>query len=520
MAFQPDDPSALETAQLASYANRFTGKDTTTESFLGKLARAEAQGLWSYEKKLQRISLDTVPNAQSTYARLSDWATVLALPNGAGGTGPLVATPATGGVGTATGANGATVPNNAPIIAPDGSTVGVIVNGPYSVGAGLTVSVDFNFTTPGSAGNLSLPAVVTFISPPSGLQATIAVNQAPAGGTDQESATALLARIWSRLQDPPKGGTQHDWDTWSGDPVTAVNRVYGYARRSGTGTIDEVVTYAPNALGTGPSRRVTSTDLSTIGAFLDTVRPVAVEGRNILTPYMPTANALTIRTRIVAYPAGAFDWSSNALGLTVSAYSTGTGTGGGDQVTLSQDAGADLQAAIAAYVAGNAPAPRIQLVSSAANAPIVPLQVRAILYTQVAGPLAKLDLLAADVAQPGYVAPNTGDAVYAGGAAPTIIASAQLAYVNALGPSRISGFADPNDAWNDSVETEQLSRIALDAVDGSGNPLAKNTVKVAGVPQVLIAVGSNAATTNDYQTLDDGNNPPECANAVHVVVTD
>lgn len=515
MAFTPDTPATIEQAQLASYANRFAGRDTGSESFLGKLARAEAQGLWSFQTKLQRISLDSVPNAQTTYARLADWATAIGLPDGAGGYGPLKATAATGLVGTATGTNGSTIPQGTQLVAADGTTLFATTDNPATIPIAGFTSIHFNATTAGTAGNLQTPATLTFVSPPAGINALVTLTQGTSNGTDQESLAALFARIQARMQNPPKGGTQADWDFWAlaEAVLLTIARSYGYARRNGTGTVDEVVVYAPNALGTGASRQVSGGDLTTIATYIDTVRPVTVEGRRMLTPTL--VSGLTLRSRIVATAIGAFDWSSNTLGFTVNAYSVGTGTGGGDQVTLSADAPADLQAAIAA-----GSQPRVQIVSTHSGANIVTLQARAVAYTQVAGPKAKLDLLLADVQQQGWSTPNNGDAVYSGGPATAAIAAAQLAYVNGLGPSRASGFADPGDSWQDTVETAQLARIALETVDASGRAYAQNIVKIAGVPQVTIAIGAGSPSTNDYVTADNGSTPPEIAFATHVVVTD
>lgn len=508
-SFTPDDPATIEAAQLASYSTRFTGKDVGTESFLGKLARAESAGLWSFQKLLQRISLDNVPNSRMTRDRLEDWATTLGLSDGAGGYGPLAATAATGIQATATGTPGSSIPNHTALMAVDGVTE-LEVTPAATIGGGGTATVYVNAVTPGTAGNAAVGATLNFVSPPSGVGASVTVTVGATNGTDDESDADLLARIFDRLRNPPRGGSQADWDVWCALALTSLDRVYGYARRHGTGTVDEVVTYAVNAAGTGTSRQVVAGDLTIIEAYLDAVRPVAVEGRNVLTPYMPSGSELTIRTRIVPYTAGLFDWSSNTMGITVLGYSAGTGVGGRDQIYLSGAMPADFTAAV---TLGSLP--RIVVVSTGTGAPIVPLQIQAF--------KAVFDSVNTwvDFTTPtGWVVPNINDKAYSGGPAHPLIAAAQLAYVNSLGPSRSGGFADPNDHWNDLVEGEQLARIALETVDANGDALAKNIVKVAGVPQVTIAVGSGAPTTNDYQPADDYTHAPECAQAAYVVVTD
>jgi hypothetical protein len=509
MTFVPDTAAALEAAQLASYANRFPGKDVSTESFLGKLSRAEAQGLWTYEQRLLRISLDSVPNSQSTYARLSDWAAAIGLSDGAGGFGPLKATTATGLTGQANGTNGATIHTTDILTAPDGVTqfapTANVTLGFF--GATLTV----NAITAGTAGNLGAGSVLTFVSPPLGVAATVTVTQGATNGTDQESAQALLARIDARLQNPPKGGAQSDWNGWPQAAVTSALRTYGYAKRNGTGTVDEVMTYAG---ASGSARLVSAGDLAKIATYVDSVRPVTVAGRRLLAPTTP--HSLTLHTRIIATAAGAFDWSSAGLTLTVSAFSPGTGFGGSDQLTLNTDAPTSLQIAIAAYVAGTGPAPRIQIVATGGS--VIPVQVQAIRYAQVAGPAAKLDLVTTGVA--GWIAPTIGNGVFSGGPAVNAIASAQLAYVDGLGPSRVSGYADPNDAWQDTVEIAQLMGIATSTVDASGNKLAKNIVFSGTTPQVTIAIDAGAAATSDYATSDTISSAPEIAVCAHVVVTD
>lgn len=499
----------LRTAALAKLRILFPTRSTHSEALLGKIADALAGLIWSLHDRVQRADWDATPQSKSTYDALALWAYNYGISDGtATGFGPLGATEALGLTVLVSGTPATVVWNGAgdapTLVAADGETL-FEMTAAATIGVGGTVSITVNATTAGTAGNLAVDDALTFTSTIPGVTSTAVVTaEATTEGVDKETKEALLDRLLNRLQFPPKGGTQNDWDVWctQAETLARIGTVYGYARRYGTGTVDEVVTYS----GSGTGRQVTAGDITIIEDFLDTVRPVTVEGRRVLTPYMPGSYGLSLRTRITAYPDADFDWSSNTLGLTVAAYAAGPPA----VLTISADAPADLVAAIDAGLE-----PRLQVIATGGS--VIPVQVRVTAY----GGGGNRDLTLENPLPTGWVAPTVGDAVYSGGPAVEIIAQDQLDYVDALGPSRESGYANPDDAWNDAVETAQLARIALDAVDDSDEPLAKNIVKVAGVPQVtILAYGDIAPTTNDYQTADDLINAPECAYCAHIAVTD
>lgn len=500
--------SELQTAALAKLRILFPTRSTHSESLLGKWAAALAGVIWSLHDKVQQVDWDATPQDSSTYEALALWAYDLGIGDGtASGFGPLGATEALGLTVLVSGTPATVVWNGvapAPtLVAADGVTL-FEMTAAATIGGGGTVSTVINATTAGTAGNLDVGDVVTFVSTIPGVTSATSVTvAATTAGTDAETKAALLDRILNRLQLPPKGGTQNDWDVWctEAETLAQIGRVHGYARRNGTGTVDEVVTLS--ASGTG--RQVSAGDRTIIGTYLDTVRPVCVEGRRVLTPTMPAGNALTLRTRIIAYPVGSFDWASTTLGLTVAVWAAGPPA----VLTLSADAPADLVAAVAA-----ASEPRLQVIETGGS--VVPTLVK---VTAIGG-AGNRELTLENPLPTGFIAPTVGDAVYSGGDAVVPIATAQLAHVDSLGPSRSSGYANPDDAWNDLVSTEQLAHIALDTVDGSGNALAKNIVKIANVPQVTIKVGVGAPSTTDYQTGDTLSAAPECAYCVHVAVTD
>ena len=55
-------------------------------------------------------------------------------------------------------------------------------------------------------------------------------------GVDEESTDALGARLALRLQQPPEGGADHDYEAWALG-VTGVTRVWVYRHELGLGTV-------------------------------------------------------------------------------------------------------------------------------------------------------------------------------------------------------------------------------------------------------------------------------------------
>ena len=497
MAFTPNTPEALEQAQVASYSNRFEGKDTSPESFLGKLARAEAAGLWAFEKRLQRISLDTVPNEQSTYERLSDWATVLGVPDGAGSYGPLNPTIATGLAGTATGTAGTLIPSGTQLVAADGETL-FATTANATIGGGGSVTIAFNALTAGTAGNLQVPASLTFVSPPGGVNASVTLTTGADNAIDTEGADALLDRILLRLRFPPKGGAIQDYIAWAQE-VSGVGPVYVYPRRAGTGTVQVAVTQA----GTGTGRIPGGTLITEVNDHLADVMPVDVDGAvdPAIPPYHTSTHDLTVRVYGVTPSLAKYAWDWTDPGTyTVAGWNAGTRA-----LTLNAAAPATLIAALPLL-------PRVQVLDTGGGpGQVVPAQLRVSAITAPANII--LTITAASI--PTGFNPQVGDRVYAGGPMAQPIGQALLDYIDSLGPSRESGYGDTTVApWDDTVAIAQLMRIALDVTDEDGVRLAKN---LSGTP--IIAVGAGAPASTDYTPPDNTVNGPEIAVAKFVVCT-
>jgi uncharacterized phage protein gp47/JayE len=483
---------------LAFLRNRFPGRDSSRESFLGKVARSFGMLASGIQKSALDADNDSVPSTKNSTEALEYFAYVFGVPSSTAGTyGRKEGTAAGGGVALCTGTNGTTFTAGDQLLAPDGvtyieleSTVSIAGSPP---GNG-SISGDFNAVTLGTVGNLEEGTLLTWVTPPSGADPTVTLTTELSDGLDEETDQALLSRILVRLQQPPKGGTASDYRQWA-EAVTGILRAYVYPVRGGMGTAHVVIT----GPGSGTDRDPGATLKTTVDDYIDGssseegTRPVTNQGYRSYRPYQP-GSGLEIRVRVVPNgTSNAFDWDDSGTALTVLSYTPGSPA----ELELSS-LPATLSAAI---TAGDNP--RLQVFSTGAGAP-TNVQVRA--ESIVGGTTVALeDPLPAD-----FVAPVSTNQVYAGGPVVDTIAAALLDYVDSLGPSKESGYADTLDDWEDTVAIARLGQVTLDQVDASDRRLCTN----------LIAGGVTIdGGTDDVQATDDSSNGPELLFARWIEVT-
>ena len=192
-----------------------------------------------------------------------------------------------------TGTLGVVVPQNSRLQTADAilfSTSARIV-----LGSGATV-VPVQALDPGAAGNLSIGASMAFLTPPVGVDSTARVISL-AGGADTETDDELRARVLRRIQLPPMGGDQTDYEAWA-LAVPGVTRAWA-TTEMGIGTVttrfmmDDL--RADNA-GI-PSRKT----LQAVEAYINTVRPVAVKDVFVEAP-IPFPINLTITQLVTDTP--------------------------------------------------------------------------------------------------------------------------------------------------------------------------------------------------------------------------
>src|SRR5207244_722695 len=153
--------------------------DLGTESWLGKQSRAVAMALLAIEKAIEDADHDGAPSPKTSTAALDAFAVLFGLPSNQGGYGRNGAVAASGGAGPVTGTNGTIYPDGALLLASDGVTQfklsGSVTIPGMPPGSG-SIAGKFVAVTSGSAGNLPLNAVLTWLSPPSGSDATVVLS--------------------------------------------------------------------------------------------------------------------------------------------------------------------------------------------------------------------------------------------------------------------------------------------------------------------------------------------------------
>ena len=334
-------------------------------------------------------------------------------------------------------------------------------------------------------------------------------------GIDIETDAAVLLRIQSKMQSPPKGGASADFRFWA-ESISGVFRAYNYPLRGGIGTTHTIIT----GPGSGTKRAPTATVQTSVNNYTTGTgstntggqRSITAQGYTTLLPYMPAyatgpgnIGGLTLRCRLVpAKSKYKFDWIDTAASYTVAAWNSSTNV-----LTFTQVLPASLTAAIDA---GNSP--RIQVLSTGANAPAVPIQLTATAYN------AGAKTVTVNAPSSTWVAPNALDAIYAGGTTVAQTAAAILAYIDGLGPSRVGGYAEAvSDYWEDTAAIDRIKQICLDQVDTDSARFFSNTLTSASPGPVTIANGSNAAAIVDIQASDGTVNGPEILYARFIAVT-
>lgn len=482
-----------ETTVFQYYIQLFQAQNSTWDlsdkSFFGLLARAMAQGTMLLMDAVADADADSVPAykqdsdgtllSRCSSAALDAWAITYGLPSGTAGVyGRKGAQGSSGGIGLPTCSIGGTNIGAASTLTDStggvtvATTAAIVTDGPPN-----TLTVSLISTTKGAAANLPVGSVLTWTAPPAGVSSTMTLTSALTGGSDRETDGALLARILFRLQNPPRGGTAADYRYWAeGSTDSARNnatnnifRAYVYPMRSGAGSVDVL----PLISGSGTGRAPAS--VTAVQAYMNTVRPVTATC-NVIQASMPAGRALRVQIFPQAHTKYAYDYLDGSLSTAIKAGSTTTTV-----VILT----VNLQAALSnAFAAGSKP--RIQVIASTAGATAAPY-VRRVTNIQANVPAAGDTTITVESAM--GVAPTAGDYFYAGGPIVDTIASGLTSYVDSLGPSRESGFADPFDVWDYQVTLARLADITMEARDTDGTRMVRDIPRLT-TTGVLINSGA------------------------------
>lgn len=531
MPFITYDLPTLVAQCRAYFRAQFPSADQSSAGYFGQLSAVLAMVLLEAQNELLQVDQDWpptgssyTPGRQSSPAALDQAGVLLGLPDGQGGFGRLKATISSGGAGLLI-APATTVYSNGLLLKDSTNQVTVQLSGAVTIPVMMGSAVGrFVSVTTGTAANLPVVSVLTFQTPPAGAQATVTLGTAPlgasplTGGTDQETDAALLTRIYDRLRNPRTGGKSSDWKDWL-VTVQAVKQIYVYPKRSGTGTVDSVLSAGGSGLGRIPSAQT----LADATAAYQTNRPVCSQF-NVLPVAFRSGRGLTIRS--LALPTLSkykWDWTSGAgtVGYRVTAFTAGSPAIlqiNGDINTLSPS----LKQAI-----DRGATPRIQV--SASNGPVVPSVVTVTAYQVVAGPKTNLTL---GTLPAGWVNPVANNTIYPAGPisvnqldatlGPIQKSAAQhvLELVDTLGPSRQSGYADDFYYWDDTLRIDDIKAAIIDqTLDLDGTPMVRTTGN-SPLSDTTIQIGTGMPGALDFETTDaTPGQPPEYAVAILVIVT-
>lgn len=261
----------LITRNEADINTRLAGADSRIRrSVLSVLARMNAGNTHTVYGYLDWIAKQVFPDSAEA-ENLERWAAIFGITR-------KPATKATGSV-TLTGVNGSAINVGTVFMRGDGAEFETTAAAAIASG---TATVPVQAREAGDTGNTTDATAMSFISPISGIQASLTSGEL-AGGTDTESDDSLRVRLLARLRKPPQGGSQTDYEQWALE-VPGVTRVFVSPQEAGIGTVtvrfmmDE--TYDDGIPASG--------DVDIVQAYLETKRPVTAE----VFAVAPTAVAL------------------------------------------------------------------------------------------------------------------------------------------------------------------------------------------------------------------------------------
>lgn len=150
--------------------------------------------------------------------------------------------------------------------------------------SGGTVTVNVTCLTAGETGNLEAGQPLTLVSPISGVTSEGTVDTGGIiGGQDEEDDDGLRERLIAKIQTPPHGGNENDYEQWAKE-VTGVTRVWVYPSQYGDGTVGVAFVRDDDT----PSIIPSAGEVADVQAYIDARAPVTAD----VTVWAPTASPL------------------------------------------------------------------------------------------------------------------------------------------------------------------------------------------------------------------------------------
>jgi uncharacterized phage protein gp47/JayE len=263
MPFPRPTLSELIDRIVADLSSRLVGVDGAVmrRSILGIIGRCLAGASHELHGRLDFISKQCNP-ATAEGEFLEDWANVW-------GQRRAAATYAGGNV-TFTGNVGAEIPAGTVLQRQDGALFETDALGRIIVGTSVVVHV--SALEAGTAGNCEAGVALTLQQPVAGVQSRALVAAGGlASGEDPEDDEGLRERLLRRVQQPPHGGADFDYQAWALE-VPGVSRAWVYPMELGAGTVtvrfvrDDDASIIPDA-----------GEVAAVQAYIDARRPVTAD---------------------------------------------------------------------------------------------------------------------------------------------------------------------------------------------------------------------------------------------------
>lgn len=243
------------------------GQKTLRKSAIAIISRAMAAAAHLCHGHLEWIARQIMPDTADP-ENLRRWASIW-------GIVPQPATYSQGPV-TITGQAGKVLAAGTVILRADGRRY--LLDAEATVGGGGTVSADITAEEPGLDGNAEVGIPLSLETPDSAITAIVVGSGGLALGTDEETEESILERLLERIQLPPLGGADADYERWAKE-VPGVGQAWCYPANQGPGTVGlAFTTDDPDDLIPGPSL------VSEVQDYIDARRPVTAD----FTAFAPT----------------------------------------------------------------------------------------------------------------------------------------------------------------------------------------------------------------------------------------
>lgn len=183
----------------------------------------------------------------------------------------ITPTPASFAIGqaAATGVNGSIIPEDTILVLDAGITYRVTADATIALG---TATLELEAVLAGTAANVGAGATLSFESPVAGVDADATVGvDGITGGNDEEGTEGTRDRLILRLQEPPMGGADQDYEAWA-LAVAGVTRAWVYPVENGLGTV--VVRFV---MDDRPDIFPLAGDVTAVQEKLDAERPITAE---------------------------------------------------------------------------------------------------------------------------------------------------------------------------------------------------------------------------------------------------